>query len=189
MSRTPTSRPRPPRLATLASARAAEALVHRAFDERFVGAQYAWTSMLLEYLIATRHRMGDLDRALILGVIGLSVLSQAQRNFRNATADKEPDYAGKLLPDGAEINAYSLSNITGIPRETVRRKLSSLEKAGLIEQLPNGAWTLTADDQGGAHARAELQELVNLATQGLARLYGQLVKLDQSIRETEPGKG
>jgi DNA-binding transcriptional regulator YhcF (GntR family) len=168
-------RPRP------TPAAAAEALVHRAFAERFVEAQYSWTSMLLDHLVATRRRIGDLDTALILGVLGLSALAAARRGVQQVQPGTMPDYAGNTLPPGTMINAHSLATITGIPRETVRRKLASLSKAGLIEQLPNGAWCLTADDTGAARAKADLRDLTTDAIKGLARVYARLVSLDEAI--------
>jgi|GEM_PF-799630 len=160
---------------------AAEALVHRAFAERFVEAQYSWTSMLLDHLVATRQRIGDLDTALILGVVGLSTLGAARRDLQQVPPGTMPDHAGNSLPAGTMINAHSLAAITGIPRETVRRKLSSLAKAGLIEQLPTGAWCLAPDDRGGARARADLHDLTRDAIQGLARVYARLASLDEAI--------
>ena len=52
-------------------ARQAGAAAQAALAHSFVEAQDVWTSFLLEHLVAVRRRLGDLDTALLLTVIGL----------------------------------------------------------------------------------------------------------------------
>jgi DNA-binding IclR family transcriptional regulator len=46
--------------------------------------------------------------------------------------------------NAGHCNAFAIANGTGIPRETVRRKLSSLERRGWIRRDASGALGLTA---------------------------------------------
>jgi len=130
-----------------------------AMNEHFVEAQYVWTSFLLEHLVAVRAHFGDLDTALLLTVIGLSTLK----------AVRVGETASVL------VNAHSLALVTGIPRETVRRKLAALGRRGWIEKSPNGAWSLQLMPGGESHAGGELHELTKATNARIGRLVEQLV--------------
>lgn len=56
----------------------------------------------------------------------------------------------------ATLSAFSISSMTGIPRETVRRKLRILVEHGLITPGPGSAFSLTL-------AREEISEFVRRA--------------------------
>lgn len=43
----------------------------------------------------------------------------------------------------ASLTATALSEMTGIPRQTVRRKLERMEKAGLVARQEDGGYTMT----------------------------------------------
>ncbi len=43
----------------------------------------------------------------------------------------------------ATVSAFSLAEMTGIPRETARRKLTLLAKIGLVKKESNGSYRLT----------------------------------------------
>jgi DNA-binding MarR family transcriptional regulator len=69
-----------------------------------------------------RHFGGDLDRMLVLAVIGSRTLSGGRID--------------DLWP--AAINLQSIADYSGIPRETVRRKLRDLERLGWITRCDKG---------------------------------------------------
>ncbi len=56
----------------------------------------------------------------------------------------------------AILSAFSISSMTGIPRETVRRKLRILVERGLISPGPGSAFSLTL-------AQEEISEFVRRA--------------------------
>lgn len=163
--------------------------MQRAFARRFVEAQYSWTTMLLEHLVATRRQIGDLDAALILGVVGLSALAATRREIQQTKPGQVPNHDGGLVPPRSVINAHSLAALTGIPRETVRRKLAFLETAGFLERQPNGAWRLAPDEIGHARARRDLQDLTVQSIEGLSRVYERLASLDQELAAEDAGTG
>ena len=104
--------------------------------------QYAFVEFQVAHLTdISRAFDGDLQQALILAVIG-------QVRLR---ARKRADGAGETLPPPEElsITASRLADVTGIPRETVRRKLALLGKRGWIAQRSDGAWHIVADASGG----------------------------------------
>ena len=80
---------------------------------------------------------GDITAAIVLGTIG-------QYNYRRYYAEvgaKSPEGFQQLVTKGEHLahqrtcNAMSISESTGIPRETVRRKIRALIKKGWLEQI------------------------------------------------------
>jgi biotin operon repressor len=94
-----------------------------------------------ELLIALRRQFdGDLDRMLVLAVIGLRTLP-ARRVQQLSYADFE---AGLTVQEPSPINVQSIAETSGIPRETVRRKVQALEQAGWIERQDGGYLAVSA---------------------------------------------
>lgn len=72
---------------------------------------------------------GDVLEALVLGKL-------AQREV--------PGHRARARARKTDCSAFAIANGTGIPRETVRRKLSSLERRGWVRREANGAVAVTA---------------------------------------------
>lgn len=87
---------------------------------------------------------GDLAGAIILGEIShhnttrfFSPEKASNEVLRNLQHD--PAYWQEM--DGC--NAYSISCVTGIPRETVRRKITAMKKRGWLEEVPQQGLRIT----------------------------------------------
>lgn len=78
---------------------------------------------------------GDLVLALVLGELGQH--SARQRMASEQGIDTSRPYAVS--------NAYSLAQASGIPRETMRRKLEKLKAMGWICELENGGLSLNPE--------------------------------------------
>jgi len=125
---------------------------------------------LTQLLIAARNGFdGDLDMFLVLAVVG-------DRTFSAKSVDPKLSYSA--WREGAarhsvplSINARSIADYTGIPRETVRRKLLLLEEKGWITKGADGALQATNK------ARRELEPL----TLASIRYLEQLFKLFQTL--------
>lgn len=121
-------------------------------------------SNLTDLLIAGRQAFdGDLDAFLILAVIG-------DRTFSIRHADPAQSFeswqrAGLPQCTPLDINAKSIADFTGIPRETVRRKLAALEEKGWIMRDAKGSLQATAK------AREDLEPLTRVSIRYLARLF------------------
>lgn len=85
-------------------------------------------------ILLRKHFDGDLDRVLVLAVIGLRTLPPE----RVQALSYEEFEAGRLVREPSPINVHSIAETTGIPRETVRRKVSELERKGWVERLESG---------------------------------------------------
>jgi hypothetical protein len=84
-----------------------------------------WT----RYLIAARSEFeGDIDKMIILAVIGMMSLQDLGLLMRNPPLSSYDDLAdpNAIPPNARPINIESIAHYTGIPRESVRRKVNEL---------------------------------------------------------------
>lgn len=110
-----------------------------------------WT----QYLISARSAFdGDMDKMVILAVIGLMSLQDIGLLVRDPPSVSYDDLAkpDALLADARPINIESIALYTGIPRESVRRKVRELitrrwiarDARGYLVVLPAAAIDLEA---------------------------------------------
>lgn len=87
---------------------------------------------------------GDLLLPIVLGEVGLynvGNLNLEDLSLDQLHSDSEEEF--RQLPL-RPCNAFSISSATGIPRETVRRKVSHLIQHGWIDRDAKGGLTITA---------------------------------------------
>jgi hypothetical protein len=95
-----------------------------------------------ELLIALRRQFGgDLDRMLVLAVIGTRTLHRGRS--QGLSYDDFQTGRHNTTPDPLPINVQSITACTGIPRETVRRKVRELEALGWIIKADKGHLIVT----------------------------------------------
>lgn len=147
------------------------------FAARYREYQYRFVEFFTEHLSdVSRSFGGDLQAMLVLAVVGqvrIATLTQPVPD------DPENEERGA-------ISASRLADVTGIPRETVRRKLALLEKRGWIERTSGKAWRLVLRDET-AVARQDLSDVDQRAIHRIARLFAGLEALIASGEH--PGKG
>jgi hypothetical protein len=97
---------------------------------------------LTRFLIECRRAFdGDLDMFLVLAVIG-------DRTYSQQHADPDMTYDAfrsghASQTEAIDINLRSIAEFSGIPRETVRRKLNDLLEKGWVRRNANGSLTAT----------------------------------------------
>jgi len=123
----------------------------------------AHVSNLAEFLIACRRAFkGDIDMFLVLTVIG-------DRTFSQRHADPDLDYeafkAGAAQSTTSlDINLRSIADFSGIPRETVRRKINQLVELGWVAKQPDGSLRATSK------AKTELEPLTLASIQYISEM-------------------
>ncbi|WP_293855107.1 hypothetical protein [uncultured Alsobacter sp.] len=142
------------------------------FVSQYPRAQYHCAEFLVGHLCdCSRVFGGDLQEMLILAVIG-------QMHLRSCT-DEAPD--GTVWRSATEvdtsISASRLSDVTGIPRQTVRRKLQKLESLSWIAQNSAGRWHILIDGEGIPKSRADLAALNDRSMERFARLHASLKRI------------
>jgi hypothetical protein len=138
---------------TRAATRGREAEIAAAFAANYPAVQYAYVQFLSEHLAdCVRTFDGDLEQVLVLAILGQALLQ--------ALARPEP------APETGALSASRIADVSGLPRETVRRKLAKLARRGWIRQVAGGAWVIVMVE-GESLARSDL---AGLDARGLARL-------------------
>lgn len=138
---------------------------------RYAELQYVFVQFLSEHLTDCRAAFdGDLDSVLVLAVLG-------QSHLRAVLA--APDHVG----DNPAMTASRLADVTGIPRETVRRKLRLFEENGWIRQGEDGAWSLA----GGRTNTAAGNDLSGLNERGINRLMRLNSDVTKILRRRDNG--
>ncbi len=104
--------------------------------------QYHFVELFVGHLLdASKGFGGDLTELVVMATVG-------QAHIRG-------DQLGR---EHGPINATRISDVTGIPRQTVRRKLESLQKRGWVQQIDGGGWQVVIEESE-AVARRDLAEL------------------------------
>jgi hypothetical protein len=111
---------------------------------------------------------GDLDLLFILSVISQSQLPKQSRESSNSDDARS---GVKITP----ISVSQIARATGIPRQTVRRKLELLWRSGFVHCLAGG-WTANYDRK----MRGAKQDLTGLQE----RLLKRIVKFNAVVRQS-----
>lgn len=117
----------------------------------------------------SRFFQGDLIEMLVLTIVGQVYL----RSYSYSSTQKY-----NLENEEISVSISYISDTSGIPKETVRRKLASLKKRGWIEQCSNGEWSLSIDKDGSI-AKRDLQELYD---RGIARIFYLIENLNPYLK-------
>lgn len=127
--------------------------MHELSREEYRFLQYHFVEFLVEHLTdVSRAFEGDLQEMLVLAILGQVFIHADEQGLDN-------------LP----ISASRIADVTGIPRQTVRRKLLSLHRRGWAYQGEDGGWRLTTQRREAA-AREDLLELDRRGTERLLKL-------------------
>lgn len=141
------------------------------FEGNYSAYQYRVVEFVVEHLTdLSRVFQGDFQEMIVLAIVG-----QVQMRAMRVAAQCGED-PWTLPEERLSINASRLADVTAIPRETVRRKLQSLERCGWVVQTGNSAWRLAVSD-GGAKAKFDLLEVDKRAIHRVACLFAELEQL------------
>lgn len=136
----------------------------------------AHVGSLTQLIIACRRSFdGDLDMFLVMCVIG-------DRSFSARKADPAMDYDGfrdASVTQPEDINIKSISDFSGIPRETVRRKVAQLADKGWVSRNADGFIVATHK------AKTDLEPLTLVSIKYVARMMQLLRSVQQETVEKQ----
>lgn len=96
----------------------------------------AHTAATVRWLVKLRDSFdGDLDAMLIVAVVAIGVRGE---NWKGALLETSNE-----LMTVESTNTLSIAQATGIPRESARRKLNTLQGKGWLTRDDSGNWILT----------------------------------------------
>lgn len=112
------------------------------FDTRFGKLHALHSDALTRYLVECRKACdGDLDLFLIIAIIGERTFSAVRAPVSMSHDEFVKGTVGNIEPQ--PINLQSIADFSGIPRETVRRKLELLIARGWVQRGEHGYVTAT----------------------------------------------
>lgn len=145
--------------------------------EKFSAFQPLWVEQHLRLLCSLRQTFGnDLDKPIILGVIGQRMLQIGLASPIDYDQARTGDYD---MDQSKLTNVESISEATGIPRESVRRKVSELLEIGWVERGSKGRLSVTPQ------ATSSLDEATHIIIQILGVMFDALAR-DLSIALQDP---
>jgi DNA-binding MarR family transcriptional regulator len=145
--------------------------VAAALDAQYIAYQYCFVEFFIDHLSdVSRAFRGDMQAMLVLALIGQSWINAVR------AAQAEGIEPVDMPPGRISTSASSIADITGIPRQTVRRKLAILEERGWILRNPDGSCRLAHTD-GQTAARRDLSDIDRRALRRVARLFTDLEAL------------
>lgn len=160
-------------------------IVEAAFRKNYARFQYCLVDFLADQLVETSRRFGgDMEAVVLLALLGqthLNALLAAEAGGRTTS---------EIPPDRKGMTTSRLADASGIPRETVRRKLTSLAGRGWLDR-EDGFWHLAMEGQD-AVARGDLGELDEGGIRRTARLFALLAPLvfdRETSLERDTGEG
>jgi hypothetical protein len=134
---------------------------HTVVEENYVKFQHEFIEFLFAHLVDMRVIFeGDLDALLIFISVSRCYLRDERAN---------PWMNEDELGANRHLTLSRIADLTGIPRETARRKLKQLESRGLLEKGPHDNWRL-AVLEGQPVIRTKYQTVWRRVMERLVRL-------------------
>jgi DNA-binding MarR family transcriptional regulator len=155
----------------------AEQAFERAYAARFAEYHLAWSVFFVGHMADLRTHFDDLEDALLLAAFGLGPLAEKLRRSRRE-GDAEGLIYGKRPASEGWTNARRLAEVTGIPRETVRRKLERFRRRGWVEQTDDRSWRMALLPDGSAPLAADMKAANAEFVARLARLMAEFKRIE-----------
>lgn len=146
--------------------------LREAFASDYHSYQYRFVAFFAEHLAElSRAFAGDLQAAMVLAIVGQTRLHAIRETLARGEAP------GPVLR-GDGTTASRIADVTGIPRQTVRRKLLAMEAKGWILRGEDGRWRIVADGDGvTTPVRRAFADFDRRAMSRIARLVADLEEL------------
>jgi predicted Rossmann fold nucleotide-binding protein DprA/Smf involved in DNA uptake len=139
----------------------------RALEASYQDVQYAFVQFFTEHLVDCGQAFDrDFSAVLIMAVLG-------QRRLASVRTGQQFDESNLSQ---ICMSASRIADVVGLPRQTVRRKLSMLEARGWIAEHPGVGWYVAGPD-GEVPVRAVMSGLEKRQFLRLAKLHARLSEI------------
>ena len=146
--------------------------VSKKIKERFSFCWYQFYKFIFAYYIRWKEVFNDYE----VVCVGLLVMANAatDKNFalKKLTAKKWREEISKA--DSVGLNAMSISDITGIPRPTVVRKLDNLIKAGWMNYNEKKLISLNLSRETNVQGIKEQEKTLDMLSELILRILNQI---------------
>lgn len=145
-------------------------------------AAFAATELTLDiFHVLTKHYQLDLEAIWIVAVVGHETMRpwilDPELAAQYMTADRVPDSVR------GSISRLMVADRTGLPRETVRRRISELSAAGFITLDEKGYVRLTGDKVTGSAYQSGVAEIYSAVERYRKRLAALVVRPGDGSRQ------
>lgn len=145
--------------------------IEAVFSANYLAYQYQFVEFFIEHLTdVSRKFQGDLQAMIVLGIVGQMHIRETRIAVQAGRSPLD------LQSDRVSITASRIADVTSIPRQTVRRKLTELEKRRWLVRNPDGSFRLAMTD-GVSYAGQDLADVNRRSILRVARLFRDLEKL------------
>ncbi|NMG69747.1 DeoR family transcriptional regulator [Parazoarcus communis] len=135
------------------------------FDKAFAMVAFAANRHLVDHMRRMIQELElDLESAMLWGM--LAHLNVAHAIRPGAAPSELLSSDGFLLGEHHPVRLTDLVQVSGLPKETVRRKLDKLRQLGKVRRTDNGRWDVLrdgVDDQAYAFTRESVRRLLQTA--------------------------
>ena len=113
----------------------------RRFDKAFSMVAFAANRHLIEHMRRVNQGLGlDLETVMIWGIV--AHLNVARSITPGAAPPEILNERGYLLGPMHPVRTIDIAQVSGLPKETVRRKLDRLRAAGKVQRDEAGRWQI-----------------------------------------------
>ena len=160
-----------------------ELAFQEAYNARFVEFQLQWTVFLAAHLFKVRSHFGNLEDPQILCALGIGPIAKVATSARAAGSSES---LGWDAARNGEVgtSAMSLAEMTGIPRQTVRRRLRAMEDLGWVCQSDDHLWRIVFREDGTSKLKIDLFEIHSTLVEDLGQL---LIRFADLLRRHRAG--
>ena len=146
-------------------------IYRRLFAEEYFLMHYSCVQFFVEQLLEFSHAFeADLQSVVVLAIVGQMEIEARIRSQLDDAGLTPSDAMGRV----ARINISSIAEISGIPRETVRRKAEALARQGWIERDVNGFWHMKLDSSDGVPVRRGFLDIDRRQMERVSQFLGQM---------------
>ena len=111
----------------------------RRFEKSFSMVAFATNRHLLDHMRRLVQRLDmDIDSAMLWGLVAHLGVAHAMRPGALPSDMLAPD--GFMLGEARSVRLADLVQVSGLPKETVRRKLEKLRERGKLTRSEDGRW-------------------------------------------------
>ncbi len=146
--------------------------IAKSMKKNFSFAAYQFNKFLFSFTNSWRKELGDLETL----TIGLIVLlnSVGNQNFKMEVLNRKLHTRNMNKADKTGVNAMSISEITGIPRPTVVRKINYLIKRNFLKMNEKKLITLEMKDQIYKKSLGIQNPIIKLLSKFIYRVFNQM---------------
>ncbi len=147
-------------------------IYRRLFADKYFETRCLFVQLFAEHIVeVSRFFEADLRSVVVLAIVGQMEIEARIRSHVDRPGSTPRD---AVTGTPLRTNTSTIAEISGIPRETVRRKIDTLARRGWIERDPKGLWHFKMDGTDSAPARGELLEIDRRQTERVCRFLGRM---------------